>query len=170
VADVGAGSGYYSVRLAEMVGPGGRVFAEDISLSALGPRMEAYHLPNIQVIQGAVDDPKLPADSLAGVLVVNAYHHFEQYRAMNSQILRALRPGGRFVVLDYSWPADRSLSREEQLKKHQIDPSLVRAELEQAGFGVVRTEDPFVRRMPEKKNAGTIANADMWLITAIRPR
>jgi len=171
VADVGAGAGYYSVRLSALVGPGGKVFAEDISDTALvwlDRRVKLFHLPNVELVNGAADDPKLPAGSLAAVLVVNSYHHFTQPQAMAAQILRALKPGGRLVIADYSLQAHRNESRAEQLKRHEIDPDVVRAELAQAGFQVLKTEDPFLKRMPDRKNAGAIANADMWLMTAVR--
>lgn len=172
VADVGAGAGYYSTRLSVLVGPAGKVFAEDISDTSIGwlnRRVTLFKLPNVEVVKGAADDPKLPVASLAAVLVVNSYHHFEQYQAMAAQILRALKPGGRLVIVDYSLPAHRAESRAGQLKRHEIDPDLVRSELEQAGFRVLQTEDPFLKHMPEFKNAGTIAGADMWLMKAIRP-
>ena len=177
VADVGAGAGYYVMRLSGLVGPrggtGGKVFAEDISdtsLVWLGRRVKLFQLPNVEVVKGAADDPKLPAASLAAVLVVNSYHHFTDHQAMAAQILRALQPGGRLVIVDYSLRAHRTESRAEQLKRHEIDPDLVRAELTQAGFQVLNTEDPFLKRMPDVKNGGGIANADMWLMTAVRPK
>ena len=89
---------------------------------------------------------------------------------MAAQILRALKPGGRLVIADYSLPAHRTESRAEQLKRHEIDPDLVRMELAQAGFQVLKTEDPFLKRMPGVKNGAGIANADMWLMTAVRPK
>lgn len=79
VADVGAGAGYYSMRLSRMVGPTGKVFAEEISASMLQKldlRVKLFDLPNVEVVKGDNDDPKLPAGSLAPVLVVNSYHHF----------------------------------------------------------------------------------------------
>ena len=79
--------------------------------------------------ESPADNPKLPADSLAAVLVVNSYHHFEQYEAMDQQILRVLKPGGRLVIADYSLPAHRTESRADQIKAHEIDPNLVREEL-----------------------------------------
>ena len=169
VADVGAGAGYYSTRLSSVVGPAGKVFAEDISDASIGwlkRRVALFDLPNVEIVKGAADDPKLPAGSLAAVLVVNSYHHFEQYQAMAAQVLSALKPGGRLVIADYSLPAHRAESRVEQLKRHEIDPALVRSELEQAGFEVLQIEDPFLKHMPEFKNAGTIATADMWLLIA----
>jgi protein-disulfide isomerase/predicted methyltransferase len=173
VADVGAGAGYYAMHLSGLVGTGGKVFAEDISDTSvvwLGRRVKLFQLPNVEVVKGAADDPKLPAASLAAVLVVNTYHHFTDHQAMAAQMLRALKPGGRLVIVDYSLRAHRTESRAEQLKRHEIDPDLVRVELGLAGFQVLKTEDPFLQRMPDVKNGGGIANADMWLMTAVRPK
>ncbi|MGA9622821.1 MAG: methyltransferase domain-containing protein, partial [Bryobacteraceae bacterium] len=103
-AEVGAGAGYYPMRLSELVGPAGKIFAEDISDTSirwLTRRVEVFGLSNVEVIKGEVADPKLPVSSLAAVLVVNTYHHFTDYPAMNRQTLRALKPGGHLVIADY---------------------------------------------------------------------
>jgi ubiquinone/menaquinone biosynthesis C-methylase UbiE len=110
VADVGAGAGYYVMRLSTIVGPQGKVFAEEVwnpALRSLDLRVKLFDLHNVEVVKGEDDDPKLPADSLAAVVVVNSYHHFEKYQPMCEQILHALRPGGRLVVADYSLPSHR---------------------------------------------------------------
>ena len=172
VADVGAGNGYYSQRLAELVGPSGKVFAEDISafmMNLLNQRVKLFDLRNVEVVKGSDDNPELPAASLAAVLVVDSYHHFVQYQTMSHQVLRALKPGGRLVIADYSLSEHRSRPRADQLKIHEIDPALVRAELQQVGFRVLQCEDPFVKRMPELKYSDT-NRADLWLMTAVRPK
>jgi ubiquinone/menaquinone biosynthesis C-methylase UbiE len=129
VADVGAGAGYYSMRLAEMVGPAGKVFAEDISDSSMGwlnARVNAFKLSNVEVVKGAIDDPRLPAGRLSAVLIVDSYHHFTNYPAMLEKILYSLKPGGRLLIADYSFGEHRAQSRADQLKLHEIDPELVR--------------------------------------------
>jgi len=173
VADVGAGNGYYVQRMADLVGPTGKVFAEDVADHAiewLHQRVKAYNLHNVEVVKGAIDDPALPADSLAAVLVVNTYHHFQQYQPMLQQIFRALRPGGRLVIADYSLPAHRTESRSDQIKNHEIDHGLARAELGRGGFQVVKCEDPFLKRMPEVSTGDRIGAADMWIMVAVRPK
>jgi ubiquinone/menaquinone biosynthesis C-methylase UbiE len=95
VADVGAGSGYFTEHLAREVGAGGRVFAVEISersLSQLRRLAEDENLDNIEVVPGEVDDPKLPERSLDAVLVVDAYHEMTEYEAMLSGMYRALKP------------------------------------------------------------------------------
>jgi len=172
VADVGAGNGYYSQRLSELVGPDGKVFAEEISdyfIDFLDHRVKLFDLHNVEVVKGDVDNPKLPAVSLSAVLLVDTYHHLTEYRPMSEQIIRALKPGGRLVIADYSLSEHRDQPRAEQLKIHEIDPRLVQRELEQVGFQVVRCEDPFLKRIPDAKNSST-SRADMWLMIAVRPK
>jgi SAM-dependent methyltransferase len=169
VADVGAGYGYYSMRLSQMVGAEGKVFAEDIStysIDGLNQRVKAFDLRNVEIVKGELDSPKLPSDSLAAVLIVDAYHHFTQYQSMLGQLLHALKPGGRLVIADYSLPAHRTQSRADQLKIHEIDPELVRAEVTQAGFQVLKCDDPFVKDV----KTGRIGLVDLYLMVAVRPK
>ena len=173
VADVGAGAGYYSMRLSATVGPQGKVFAEkgwNPALRALALRVKLFDLHNVEVVKGEDDNPKLPADSLAAVLVVNTYHHFEEQEPMCEQILHSLKPGGRLVIADYSLPAHRKEPRADQLKIHEIDPGLVRDELTRAGFEVLSCEDPFVNRMPDASFSYGPKNADLWLMVAVKPK
>jgi ubiquinone/menaquinone biosynthesis C-methylase UbiE len=97
VADVGAGYGYYSMRLSGIVGAEGKVFAKDISthsIDGINQREKVFDLWNVEIVRGEVDNPKLPPDSLAAVLIVDSYHHFTQYQSMLGQLLHALKPAG----------------------------------------------------------------------------
>jgi ubiquinone/menaquinone biosynthesis C-methylase UbiE len=173
VADVGAGSGYYSMRLSRAVGPEGRVFAEDISESSmrlLSARTKAFELLNLEIVKGDADDPKLPPNRVAAILVVDAYHHFEQVQPMLNRLLQALKPGGRLLIADYARPEDRSLARADQVKRHEIDPRIVRAEAEQAGFQFVNCDERFLRRMPEAPHNARAFEADLWLMVLARPK
>jgi precorrin-6B methylase 2 len=170
VADVGAGTGYYSMRLAEKVGAKGKVFAEDISAQAQNiakDRIKAFDLKNVELVLGTADDPKLAPDSLAAILILDSYHHFANYTAMLENTLHALKPGGRLVIADYSFADHRSRAREEQVKSHEIDPALVRAEMEMAGFRIVKVEDPFVKW---NSTMGYFRRSDLWIIVAVRPK
>jgi len=169
VADVGAGNGYYVQHLADLVGPTGKVFAEEISdeaINFLHQRAKMFDLRNVEIVKGTVDSPKLPPNSLAAVLVMNTYHHFARCESMLEQILHSLKPGGRLVIGDYSLAEHRSQSRAEQLKIHEIDPEIVQAELERAGFRVLKRENPFLKRMPEVIG-DRIGASDMWLMIAV---
>lgn len=171
-ADVGAGDGYYTMRLAEIVGRNGKVFAEDISDSAierLNSRVRASELANAEVIKGESNDPKLPTGQLSAVLVVDTCHHFADYPAMLEKIFEALKPGGRLAIADYSFGEHQSLPCADQLKLHEIAPELVRAEITKAGFVITKSEARFVQWAPGVGNA-RVSATDMWLIIARRPR
>ena len=100
VADLGAGGGWFTTRLARAVGAGGRVYAVDVNPVSLRELREALpkELTNIEIVRGEEDDPKLPPGQLDAVLVVNAYHEFAEYPAVLSKVKEALKPGGRLVV------------------------------------------------------------------------
>jgi SAM-dependent methyltransferase len=104
VADIGAGTGYFSFRLAERVGPTGRVFAVDIQpemLDIIGERMRERGVKNIEPIRGTIADPKLPAGKVDLILMVDVYHEFSHPWEMTVKLLEALKPGGRLVFVEY---------------------------------------------------------------------
>jgi ubiquinone/menaquinone biosynthesis C-methylase UbiE len=103
VADIGAGTGYFTVRLAERV-PAGRVFAVDIQqemLEMLDRRLSKAGIDNVELVRGAEDDPRLPPESIDAALMVDAYHEFAYPREMMDGIVAALRPGGRVFLIEY---------------------------------------------------------------------
>lgn len=103
VADVGAGTGYFTFRLAPRV-PHGHVFAVDIDpamLDDLGRRRDSLGLTNVTVVRGTVSDPGLEPASVDVALVVDSYHEFSEPEAMGRALVRALRPGGRLVLVEY---------------------------------------------------------------------
>lgn len=104
VADIGAGTGYHSWRMAEKVGPQGRVYAVDIQpemLSLLATNMTRRGFTNVVGVLGTVTDPKLPAASLDLVLMVDVYHEFDHPFEMLDAIVRALKPGGRVAFVEF---------------------------------------------------------------------
>jgi len=162
VADVGAGSGYFTTHLAGEVGADGSVFAVEISereLSRLRRLAEDESLENIEVVRGEVDDPSLPELSMDAVLVVDAYHEMTEHAAMLDAIYRALKPGGRLVILDFV-PADGSASRDQQTASHRISIDLVDLEVQAAGFKVLDRDPQFTR---------TGGGRGQWMLVARRP-
>jgi FkbM family methyltransferase len=146
VADVGAGQGFYTVRLAKAVGDTGRVYAVDVSSSALRSlrgRVADEGLGNVEVLEGAVDDPKLPKGSLDAALIVNAYHEMTEHQKMLAHIRTALKPGGRLVILEPISSPLRDRGRSDQTRQHEIAPAFVQQEAKAAGFSVVELLDPF---------------------------
>ena len=146
VADVGAGQGFYTVRLAKAVGNTGKVYAVDVSDSALRSlrgRVADEGIGNVDVIEGAVDDPRLPKGSLDAALIVNAYHEMTEHQKMLAHIRAALKPGGRLVILEPISPSLRERGRAEQTRQHEIAPALVQQDAKAAGFSVVELLDPF---------------------------
>lgn len=135
VADIGAGEGYYTVRLGARVGAKGRVLAQDIdgeALKRLGRRVEHDRLDNVSIIQGAPDDPKLPAKSFDRVFLIHMYHEVAEPYAFLWRLRDALRPGGRVVVVDLDRPTD----------SHGIPPQLLQCEFAAVGFRLTQ----FVRK------------------------
>ncbi|NIR44439.1 MAG: DUF2911 domain-containing protein [Gemmatimonadetes bacterium] len=148
IADVGAGGGYFTDRLSRAVGPEGRVYAVDIDHPAilrLHEWRESQGRDNVELILGEVDDPRLPFRALDGALIVNAYHEMGAYEAMLEGIERALRIGGRLVIVDNP-PRDSLESRAEQTDRHQIAIGLVAEDLERAGFRIVDRQPAFIER------------------------
>lgn len=162
VADIGAGSGYFTAHLSREVGPSGRVFAVDISdraLDQLARLVESEEMENVDVIRGETDDPALPEKSVDAVLIVDAYHEMTEYEAMLAGVYRALKPGGRLVILDLV-PADSSAARDRQTANHRLGMSLVEREIRAAGFEVIERDPRFTR---SGRGSG------QWMLVARRP-
>src|ERR1039457_3896164 len=104
VADVGAGVGYFTLRLARRVGETGKVYANDIQpemLSRLQDRLDAEHVTNVETVLGTQSDPKLPAAKLDLILMVDVYHELSQPQRMLGEMRKALKPDGRLVLIEY---------------------------------------------------------------------
>jgi ubiquinone/menaquinone biosynthesis C-methylase UbiE len=133
VADIGAGVGYFTWRLAERVGPKGVVYGEDIQqamLDRLEKNMRDRHLANVRPVLGAMDDPKLPAAAVDLVLLVDVYHEFSEPEKMLDRIRDSLKPNGRLVLLEYRAEDPNVPIRPE----HKMTVKQVRAEVEPEGF------------------------------------
>jgi len=163
IADVGAGDGAFTIPLARAVAPNGRAVAVDIAESALNKlrdRAARENVANVDVIVGTVDDPRLPVGRFDAVMIHNAYHEMTAHEAMLGHIRAALKPGGRFVVVEPLHESSRGLPRDQQVAKHDIEPGIVEGELKAASFDVVDRDDNFIRF--------TGVPGGFWLILARR--
>jgi len=162
VADVGAGDGFFTARLARTVGPEGRVLAVDIDekvLERLKQRVEKDGLSNVDVIRGEPNDPRLPANSLDAVLIVNAYHEMPAHAAMLEHIRKALRAKGRLVIVEPITDRLRHEPRAAQVKAHELAPEYVVGELHTAGFRVERLDGVF--------STNPVTGEINWIIVAV---
>jgi len=133
VADIGAGVGYHVWRLAGIVGPSGKVIAEDIQegmVRLLKKNIEDRKLRNVEIILGTPTDPKLPANSADLVLMVDVYHEFSEPVIMMQHIQNALKPNGRVVLVEFR-KEDPSVPIQPL---HKMSVQDVRSELEPLGF------------------------------------
>ena len=133
VADIGAGSGYYTERLARLVGPTGRVYATDIQagmLEIISQRMVRAKLSNIELVLGTPTDPKLPQISIDMALMVDVYHEFAEPQIMLRRIHEALKPNGRLILLEYRAEDPRVPIRPE----HKMSVAQAKLEVEAEGF------------------------------------
>jgi len=145
VADIGAGAGYFTWRLAERVGPAGKVYANDIQpemLALLRKNIDARHLTNVETVLGVVDDPKLPAGRMDLVLLVDVYHEFTEPEKMLRKMRESLKPDGRLVLLEYRKEDPNVPIRPE----HKMSVAEVRAEVEPEGFRFEKTLETLPRQ------------------------
>jgi ubiquinone/menaquinone biosynthesis C-methylase UbiE len=133
VADIGAGVGYHVWRLAEIVGPTGKVIGEDIQdgmLRLLKKNIDERKLRNVEIILGTPTDPKLPQNALDLVLMVDVYHEFSEPVTMLKHIQNALKPDGRVVLIEFR----KEDPRVPIQPLHKMSVEEVRSELEPLGF------------------------------------
>jgi ubiquinone/menaquinone biosynthesis C-methylase UbiE len=145
VADIGAGSGYMTVKLAKKVGPQGRVYANDIQpamLELLNKRITKSKIANVSVVLGMQDDPRLPVETLDLVLMVDVYHELSQPQLMLRHIRASLKPGGRLVLLEYR-KEDPSIPIKPEHKMSVADAKL---EVEAEGFKLTKTNEDLPRQ------------------------
>jgi predicted methyltransferase len=143
VADIGCGFGYFTFRLAARVGAEGKVYAVDIDQEAVDKvrrRKDSEKLEQVEPILGESDDPRLPND-LDAVLIVDTYHEFREYDQMMQAVFRALKPGGRLVIIDGEGPSGKP--RTEYHRLHTIPSELVREEVARNGFDLKESRPGF---------------------------
>jgi SAM-dependent methyltransferase len=145
VAEVGAGTGYVALRMAKRVGPGGKVYANDVQpemLELLRRNAAKAGLRNVQTILGTESDPKLPPGQMDLIILVDVYHEFSEPQRMLRGIRAALRPEGRLVQLEY---------RKEDpavpiLPDHKMSVAEAKAEVEAEGFHL----GPVIETLPRQ--------------------
>ncbi|PYR50275.1 MAG: SAM-dependent methyltransferase [Acidobacteria bacterium] len=145
VADVGAGSGYMTVRMARRVGPAGRVYATDIQpemLTLLRQRLVREGLSNVEPVLGQSDDPRLPAAALDLILMVDVYHEFSEPQKMLRRMREALKPDGRLVLLEYR-KEDPSIPIRPE---HKMTVAEAKMEVEAEGFRLTRVDELLPRQ------------------------
>jgi ubiquinone/menaquinone biosynthesis C-methylase UbiE len=143
IADLGAGSGYYSFRIAPLVGPTGKVLAIDIEpamLEVITQRASRERIANVAAVRASVRDPNLAPGSVDLLFMVDVYHELEYPYEVMTKVRAALKPGGRVALIEY-----RAEDPQVAIKPvHKMSERQVRRELEAAGFRHVKT----VRTLP----------------------
>lgn len=142
VADVGAGTGLFTLAMAERVGPKGKVYAVDVQayfLDHIGQKARKAKLDHVALVRAEQGSAKLPEGSVDLVLMCDSYHHVEQPAAYLASLKAALRPGGRLVIVDYI--AIEGTSEKWMLEHVRATPAEFRAEIESAGFRFVRAHE-----------------------------
>jgi ubiquinone/menaquinone biosynthesis C-methylase UbiE len=143
VADIGAGSGWFTIRLARRVGPRGVVYAEDVQkemISAISRRVSREGFNNVVPKLGLKNDPRLPAASLDAVLMVDAYHEIEDRVSMLSNLAKALKPQGRLGIVDFRLDGTGPGPAPEE----RVSPDVVVNDAKKAGLKLLRQE-PFLQ-------------------------
>jgi predicted methyltransferase len=151
VADVGAGDGYFTVRLARRVGPEGRVIATDIvpeHLERLRDRLTREGLSNVDLVLSGPDDPALPAGAMDVILLVRMYHEIEQPYAFMWRLRDALKPGGVVAISE----------RDRPTQNHGTPPRLLTCEIEAVGY-----------KERELRDFGSIGYVAVFAAEGVRP-
>ena len=142
VADLGAGSGWFTIRLANRVGPNGRVYAEDVQkpmIQAIKVRVDRLGLKNVETIFGTDTDPRLPRP-VDAVLMVDAYHEAEKPVALLTNVAKSLKPEGRIGIVDFKKDGGGPGPAMEE----RVDPEAVIRDAQAAGL-VLRSRETFLK-------------------------
>ena len=145
VADVGAGSGYMTIKLAKIVGPTGRVYANDLQaemLALLQKNVAREKVTNITPVLGAIDDPKLPSAALDLIIMVDVYHELSQPQKILARLREALKPNGRLVLFEYR-AEDPNVPI---LPLHKMSVAQAKLEVEHEGFTLSRVQEDLPRQ------------------------
>jgi SAM-dependent methyltransferase len=140
VADLGAGSGWFTIRLARRVGPNGKVYAEDIQremIDAIDRRRKREGLRWVEPLLGTALDPQLPTGKVDAVLIVDSYYEMEEPVVLLRNVAKSLKPGGRIGIVNYTKAGFGPGPPMEE----RVDPSVVIRDAESAGLRVVARPD-----------------------------
>jgi arsenite methyltransferase len=140
VADLGAGSGYFTFRLADAVGPNGTVYAVDVDedmIQMVRAGVQERGVQNVEVVLASPDDPKLAAGTIDLVFTSNTYHHIENRVSYFSRLKRSLSPKGRVAILDYGENANWFA----RWFGHNTPSGMVESEMKEAGYRLVAAPD-----------------------------
>lgn len=145
VADVGAGTGYMSIKMARKVGPSGKVYANDIQpemLAMLSKNARAANVSNVETVVGTTSGTNLPRGQMDLVLLVDVYHEFSEPEKMLRDLRETLKPDGRLVLIEYRGEDPAVPIRPE----HKMTVAQVRTELEAEGFTLARVDESLPRQ------------------------
>lgn len=139
VADIGAGSGWFTLRLARRVGPQGLVYAEDVQkemITAISRRVSREGFNNVKPVLGLRNDPRLPPASIDAVLLVDAYHEIEDRVTMLTNLSKSLKPQGRLGIVDFRLDGTGPGPAPEE----RVSPDVVVNDAKKAGLRLIRQE------------------------------
>lgn len=165
VADIGCHEGYFSLKLAAVVGGEGRVYAVDISrdkIEKLKKHLAERSITNVNAILGEENNPRLPTGALDAVLIVDTYHEMDAHDEILQSIKNSLKPKGRLILCEPISEARKNLSRQEQERKHELGINFAVEDLTRQGFKILYQDKSFVDRLKEKGDK-------MWLIVCEKP-
>ena len=141
VADIGAGTGYYSFKIAKVVGPSGKVYANEVQAGMLKLLEQKKNKPdNVITVLGAVDDPKLPAACCDLILMVDVYHELSEPQKMLRKMREELKPGGRLVLIEFRKEDPNVPIRLE----HKMTVAEAKLEVEHEGYKL----DKVIEKLP----------------------
>jgi len=165
VADVGCHKGYMTIHLAKKVGKTGKVYAvdlDDYKLVALDKEAKKRGLNHIKTIQGKPNDPLLPTATLDAIIMIDTYHEVAKPIKFLKKLKKALKPGGRVVIVETIRTYRKHLSRKEQLEKHNLDIGFVRFDFKKAGLNLGVSAYPFTKWKNKEEQW-------MWYLAGIKP-
>ena len=166
VADIGCHEGYFTMKLASVVGANGKVYAVDISrdkIEKVRANAQERNFSNVVAIVGEEANPKLPVSSLDAVLIVDTYHEMDKHQEILGFIKASLKSGGKLLICEPIADERKHLSRDLQEKRHELSMQFALEDLKAAGFRIAVEQENFVDRRKEKGDT-------MWLIVAVKEK